>query len=55
MAIEIKTIPVLKGKSAKAFVKRADNNIVNKGTIDFSQQVKAAHEILKGFYSIKTQ
>ena len=46
MAMTIKTIPVMKNKSAKAFVKRADIAITQKETIDFSKQFKASTAIL---------
>ena len=55
MATKIRLIPTLEGKTAKDFVEKADRNLSNKGTIDFSKQVNAVHKILKGFYSIKTQ
>ena len=46
MAIEIKAIPVLRGKEAKAFNKRADENVAKKSTIDFSKKAKIASKIL---------
>ena len=30
---EVKSIPILTGDSAKAFVKKADDNLLKKGTI----------------------
>jgi hypothetical protein len=47
MAIVIKSIPILKKKSAKSFVKKADNSLSLKGSVDFSQQVKVTDAILK--------
>lgn len=46
MALEIKSIPVLKGKIALAFVKKADANLAKKHTVDFSVQVNYGKNIL---------
>ena len=46
MATAIKQIPVLKGKEASAFVKKADKNLQEKHTVDFSKQAKNAQLIL---------
>lgn len=47
MAIAIKSIPVLRGKEADSFVKKADQTYAQeKGSIDFSTQVKTASKIL---------
>ena len=41
MAIEIKPIPVLRGKAAERFVEEADRNArERRGSIDFTKQVK---------------
>ena len=47
MALEIKTIPTLKGKEAERFIKEADRAYLNKGKTDFSKQVRTARAILK--------
>ena len=47
MALEIKAIPVLKGKIASEFVKKADASLVKKHTVDFSAQFNCAKNILK--------
>ena len=50
MAIEIKPIPVLCGKSAARFVKEADRNAKERrGSIDFTKQVAKMRAILKRF------
>lgn len=46
MAIAIKQIPVLRGKIASAFVKKADDNLAKKHSVDFSAQAKSAQNIL---------
>lgn len=46
MAIAIKSIPILNGKVAKAFISKADANLKKKATIDFSEQVAKANRIL---------
>ncbi len=48
MAIEIKPIPVLRGKVALRFVEEADRNAKEKrGSIDFTKQVAKMRTILK--------
>lgn len=48
MAIEIKPIPVLRGKAAERFVEEADRNArERRGTIDFTKQVEKMRAILK--------
>lgn len=46
MALEIKSIPVLKGELASAFVAKADANLAKKHTVDFSAQFNSAKKIL---------
>jgi len=46
MAIAIKMIPVLKDKVASAFVAKANANIANRSTQDFSKQSARANRIL---------
>jgi len=46
MATRIKQIPVLTGKEAEAFEKKASANLANKGTVDFSKEAKIAQDIL---------
>lgn len=47
MAIEMKYIPVLRGKAAVRFVEEADKNAMEKrGSIDFSKQVAKMRAIL---------
>lgn len=48
MAIEIKPIPVLRGKVAERFVEEADRNArERRGSIDFTKQVEKMRAILK--------
>lgn len=47
MAIAISNIPVLKGKEAEDFIKKAQNAEKERGTIDFSQQRFAMDKILE--------
>ena len=47
MALEIKTIPTLRGKEAERFVKETDKAYQSKEKTDFSKQVKVARAILK--------
>lgn len=48
MAIEIKQIPVLRGKAAVRFVEDADKNASSKrGSIDFTKQIAKTQAILK--------
>jgi len=46
MAIAIKSVPVLTGAVAKRFNQRAANALKNKHTVDWSEQMKSAQEIL---------
>jgi len=46
MAIAIKSVPVLTGTAAKRFNQRAENALKNKQTVDWSEQMKSAQEIL---------
>ena len=46
MAIAIKSIPTLKDKEAAAFVKKAEQAVANRGTINFTKQIKDAQAIL---------
>ena len=47
MAIKIKSVPVLKGKLARDFVRKAKANLARRGTIDFSREIKTTREILR--------
>lgn len=48
MALEIKPIPVLRGKVAERFVEEADRNArERRGSIDFTKQVEKMRAILK--------
>lgn len=47
MAIAISNIPVLKGKEAESFVKKAQEAEVERGSIDFSQQRITMQKILE--------
>ena len=48
MAIEIKPIPVLRGKAAERFVEEADRNArERRGSIDFTKQGEKMRAILK--------
>ena len=46
MALVIKSIPVLQAKEATKFVRKADANSSNKGTVDFSAQIAQTSKIL---------
>ena len=47
MAVYFKTIPTLSGKVAERFVRQADENAAkHKGSIDFSEQILKAKQIL---------
>jgi len=46
MAIAIKSIPILKEKTAVQFSKKAKDNIFAKHTVNFSEQTKTASQIL---------
>ena len=47
MALEIKSIPVLKNDAAEAFIKKAEANMSKRATVDFSKQVISGRAILK--------
>jgi hypothetical protein len=47
MAIEIKSIPTLKGKEAERFVKEAEKAFRHKGEVDFSKHVSEARSVLR--------
>ena len=47
MAIAISNIPVLKGKEAESFVKKAQEAEVERSSIDFSQQRITMQKILE--------
>ncbi|MBZ4043366.1 hypothetical protein [Flavobacterium hibisci] len=47
MAIAIRQIPVLKGKIASVFNKKAEDAIAKKHTVDFSAQSAVAKKILE--------
>lgn len=47
MAIAISNIPVLKGKEAEDFIKKAEDAELERGTIDFSEQRLAMKKILE--------
>lgn len=47
MAIAIKSIPTLKSRDAKAFIKKADAKSKKRATVDFSKQVMASNAILE--------
>ena len=47
MAIEIKPIPVLRGKAAERFVEADRNARERRGSIDFTKQVEKMRAILK--------
>ncbi|HMM03869.1 hypothetical protein [Dysgonomonas sp.] len=47
MAIAIKTISTLKGKTAENFIKTADHNSAKRATEDFRKQVQVASAILR--------
>lgn len=46
MAILIRSIPVLKGKTAEDFDRKAELAYEKKGTVDFSKEVEIAKKIL---------
>lgn len=47
MAIAIKSIPVLKGAEAQEFARKADQQLANRYSIDFTKEAKIARAILK--------
>lgn len=47
MAIAIKSIPVLKQRTAKDFVKKANDSLSRRASVDFSKQVVSAKRILE--------
>ncbi|MGF1566190.1 MAG: hypothetical protein ACFCUH_12560 [Flavobacteriales bacterium] len=47
MAIAIKNIPALKGKAAKEFLMAAEKSTKRKASIDFSEKVRVAQQILQ--------
>jgi ribosomal protein L7/L12 len=47
MAIPIRSVPTLKGKEAKEFVKKADEAYKNRASIDFSEEIKKSRIILE--------
>lgn len=47
MAIAIKNIPALKGKAAKEFLTAAEKSTKRKASIDFSEKVRIAQQILQ--------
>ena len=47
MALEIRTIPTLRGKEAKRFVKMAEEAEKKPKSQDFSKQVEITQKILK--------
>lgn len=46
MAIAIKNIPVLTKSVAKKFNKTAQKNLQHKATVDFTEQIQIANQIL---------
>lgn len=47
MALELRSIPVLKGDEAKKFIEKAEANLSKKATVDFSKQAESVRAILK--------
>lgn len=47
MAKEIRSIPTLKGDLAQEFVRKADEALANKGSVDFSKQAAVTRSILR--------
>jgi hypothetical protein len=47
MAIAIKSIPVLKQRTAKDFVKKANDSLSRRASVDFSKQVLSTKRILE--------
>ena len=47
MAIFVKPAPSLSGESAATFVKKASQNAVLRGSVDFSREIAAANRILE--------
>jgi hypothetical protein len=47
MAIAIKSIPVLKHRTAKSFVKKANDSLSRRASVDFSKQLESAKRILE--------
>jgi len=47
MAIYVKPVPTLTGKSASDFIKKAETTAMHSGTVDFSKQMESAARILE--------
>lgn len=47
MATAIKSIPILKEKEAKIFVKKAEAAVGKRASVNFSKQLRTAQAILK--------
>ena len=47
MSIKIRIIPTLKGRSAERFTRFVSQNVQNRGSVDFSKEVKMAQHILE--------
>lgn len=47
MALKIRSIPVLTGKVASDFIKKADEAYKNRNTVDFSKEMEVMKRILK--------
>ena len=46
MAVYVKAIPTLRGKVAERFVKKSEDNLLRRGTIDFSKEAANSLAIL---------
>ena len=46
MARQIRAIPVLNGKEAEDFIKKASANVAKKRSVDFSKEAENAKSIL---------
>ena len=47
MAVEIKAIPTLRGEAAERLIRNSEDNLLRKGSIDFSKEAAYSYAILK--------
>ena len=47
MGVFVKAIPTLKGSTAEKFIKQSEENLINKGTVDFTEQFTNSKAILE--------
>ena len=47
MAVEIKAIPTLRGEAAKRLIQNSEDNLLRRGSIDFSKEAAYSYAILR--------